>query len=327
MHTRGTFDLVAGFVYAQTLYALVQLDAFSHLAGGPRSTHDLAIDLDMPEPSVEILMNSAHAIGLVDRRAKGWGLALKGAAMLGQRGIAEMVAHHETFYADLADPVKLLREGQDTALSRFWTYTANDRECRGDPAHYTALMAASQAFVADAVLHQPVFANTAHLVDLGGGSGAFGIAALRCHPNLTVTVADRPKVVPFASKALEDAGFAGRSGVKPLDFFTDSLAFDADTISLVRILHDHDDGPVGTLLSRIAQHAPRAKLVIIEPMADPHHPTGVDAYFPWYFKAMGQGRLRSRTELTALLKGAGYSAVKAIRSRNPVLVKGLVATV
>lgn len=323
--TKATFNVVAGFVYSQTLAALVSLNLFDRLGKAPASTATLAQELELPERSVEVLMRAAHALGFVDRRKSGWGLGLKGAAMLGQGGIAEMVAHHAHFYADLADPVGLLRGTKSTALSSYWTYAGNEAD--GDPAPYTALMAASQDFVAHAVLHNRVFGQLKHLVDLGGGAGAFAAAALKCHPNLTVTVADRPDVIPFAVDALAKAGLAARSNTAAIDFFTSRLAFDADAISLVRILHDHDDAPVAALLKKLATESPNARLLVIEPMADLRRPSGFDAYFPWYFKAMQQGRYRTFDELSALLKRAGYTRIRRLKSRNPTLVRALCATV
>ncbi|MEM6761658.1 MAG: methyltransferase, partial [Pseudomonadota bacterium] len=175
--------------------------------------------------------------------------------------------------------------------------------------------------------HNRVFRDSRRLVDLGGGAGAFAIEALKCHEKLTVTVADRSDVVPLADRAFVSSGLDGRATTLPVDFFTDSLAFDADTISLVRILHDHDDGPVAQLLQNIAKESPGARLAVIEPMADHRRPTGVDAYFPWYFMAMGQGRLRTKEALTALLREAGYRRIAPLKSRNPAMVRGLLAEV
>ncbi|WMS42147.1 methyltransferase [Acuticoccus sp. MNP-M23] len=336
----ATFDVVAGFVYAQTLAALVSLGVLERLAGGPRSTENLAAELDLTPRAVEVMMRAAHAKGLVDRRTGGWGLGMKGAAILGQGGIAEMVAHHHHFYADLADPVALMRGGKPTELAAYWTYTgqsdvpaSDDGAATGpesampaaDAAPYSRLMAASQAFVADAVLHNRPFRRARHLVDLGGGAGAFGIAALKCHKNLTLTVADRPDVVPLAEAALTDAGLDHRADAQAIDFFEDGLAFRADLVSLVRVLHDHDDAAVAVLLGALAHGSPDAALVVIEPMADLARPTGMDAYFPWYFMAMGQGRLRTYDELCALLKAAGYTDIRPLKSKNPVLVRALVA--
>lgn len=319
--------MVAGFVYAQTLSAMVELDIFRRLAESPADTATLAAELDLPERSVEVLMTSAAALGLVDRRRAGWGLGLIGAAMLGQGGIAEMVAHHRAFYADLADPIRLMRGEAPTEVARFWTYAAGPKTDNADAAGYTALMAASQAFVAGAVLHNRPFRKARHLADLGGGAGAFAIAALRRHPKLTATVCDRPDVVPHALQAIDAAGLSGRATARPVNFFEDAPPADADLLTLVRICHDHDDDAVAALLANLARQAPVTPLVIVEPMADRRHPSGLDVYFPWYFRAMGQGRYRTRDELEALLAAAGYRSVRPLHSRNRTLVRALVARV
>ncbi|MFX8731502.1 hypothetical protein ABTM48_19965, partial [Acinetobacter baumannii] len=75
--------------------------------------------------------------------------------MLGNPGITAMVEHHAALYADLADPVALLRgEAGDRKLTRYWPYaseqgpTALTREM---VAPYTALMSASQPMVTEMV--------------------------------------------------------------------------------------------------------------------------------------------------------------------------------
>jgi demethylspheroidene O-methyltransferase len=45
-----------------------------------------------------------------------------------------------------------------------------------------------------------------------------------------------------------------------------------------------------------------------------------------YLLAMGQGRTRSVAELTAMLRGAGFGAVRQCRTRLPMLLRILVAT-
>ena len=302
---------------------MVELDLFTALAKGPLPDEELARRLALTPDVLDILMNAGASLGLVERRARGWGLGLKGAAILGQGGIQEMVAHHGRFYADLADPVALLRGGRATELRRFWTY-AGEREGPADDASgYTALMAASQAFIASGVLHDRAFRSAQHLFDLGGGAGAFAIAALKCHPKLTATVADRADVVPQAAEALAASGLTGRSHVVAHDFFVDPIPEPTDLVTLVRILHDHDDDAVAKILGRIAGTMSNAQLAVIEPMADRKNPSGLDAYFPWYFKAMGQGRYRTREALTTHLSHAGLAVVRPIRSRNPTLVQGL----
>lgn len=323
--TIALFNVVSGFVYAQTLSALVSLDAFALLRERPRSTAELMEAFSMPERSVVTLMRAGESVGLINRRKTGWGLGLSGAAILGQGGVAEMVAHHSRLYADLADPVALLRGERESALGNFWGYAAAARPDAEASDGYSGLMAASQAFIHTAVLHNAAFKSARVLMDLGGGAGAFALAALQQNPNLRAIVADRPDVVPMATAAFTNAGMAKRATAIPFNFFADPIPPEPDIVTLVRILHDHDDAAVATLLANVAQSLGDRPLLIIEPFADPSRPTGFDVYFPWYFNAMGQGRLRTEGELRALLADAGFAKVKRLHSRNKVLARGLTA--
>ena len=44
-----------------------------------------------------------------------------------------------------------------------------------------------------------------------------------------------------------------------------------------------------------------------------------EAYFAFYLLAMGSGRVRTAAELEALLRGAGFVAVRAVRSAIPLM--------
>ncbi len=149
--TRALFDLCAGFVYAQVLLACVQLRLFDILAERPASAAALAPRLGLSAEAAERLLAAAVSLRLAARRGGGrYGLGPLGAAMVGNAAIGEMVLHHPMLYADLQDPVALLRgEAAPTALRRYWSYAARRRSARS---RYTALMAASQPLVADEVL-------------------------------------------------------------------------------------------------------------------------------------------------------------------------------
>jgi demethylspheroidene O-methyltransferase len=101
----------------------------------------------------------------------------------------------------------------------------------------------------------------------------------------------------------------------------------ADAISLVRIVHDHDDSPAQALLA--AAHtalAPGGILIVAEPMAGTPgaEPVG-DAYFGFYLLAMGSGRPRRVEELRAMLREAGFTAVREPKTRRPLLTRVLIA--
>lgn len=327
-NTRALFDLCAGFVYAQVLTACIRLDLFAILAGGPMSVDALARRLDLPPDNARRLLRAAESLGLV-RALKGgrFGLADLGAALIGNPGIAAMVEHHALLYADLADPVRLLRgEAQPTRLSGYWPYASATAADPAAYARYSALMGASQAMIAEDVLEACDLSGGRHLMDVGGGEGMFLQAVAGRHAHLALTLFDLPAVAERAAARLAGAGLERRIACRGGDFHA-GLPVGADAITLVRIVHDHDDRPAQALLA--AAHAalpPGGRLILAEPMAGTPgaEPVG-DAYFGLYLLAMGSGRPRRAEELRALLREAGFDTINERMTRRPLLARVLVA--
>jgi len=329
---RAVFDLCAGFVYTQVLFACVKLRVFEHLAGGPRSLDSLAGSLALPLDSTRRLLEGAVALHLVERRSDDrFGLGALGATLVRNPAVTALIEHHELLYADLADPVALLRNpGGETALSCYWAYAR-----RRDPldleaaqvADFTTLMSVSQALIADEVLARYRFDRHRCLLDIGGGDGAFLIAVSSRARHLQLMLFDLPSVAERAAARFGTVGLDARSRTFGGDFFADSLPGGADVASIVRVLHDHDDDRALALL-RAAHRAllPGGTLLVVEPMAETKgaEPMG-DTYFGFYLLAMGQGRPRSSAALTQMLRTAGFDTVKRIATRTPLQTGLLIA--
>jgi demethylspheroidene O-methyltransferase len=331
-NARTLFDLCAGFVYAQVLAASLRLDLFRILADGPMTPDDLARRLELPPDRALCLLRAAASLGLLTHLRDGrFALGDLGAALIGNPSVAAMVAHHAMLYDDLRDPVALLRgTGGPTRLSGYWAYAGTDDPAAVDEsavAPYGALMGASQALVARDILDAYPLGPHAHLLDVGGGEGAFAVEAARSAPSLRVTLFDLPPVAARAERRFAAEGLAGRATARGGSFH-EGLPPGADAVSLVRVVHDHDDGPALALLKAArAALSPGGTLLLAEPMAGTPgaEPIG-DAYFGFYLLAMGSGRPRTAAELTAMLKTAGFARVREHRTRRPMLVRLLVAT-
>ena len=312
-------DITAGFVYSQVLFACVELDLFTRLASGPRSTQALSQDCGLPETGLQTLLRAAHSLNLVEHYADNeWGLGELGAAMVANPGIGAMVRHHSHLYQDLADPVALLQARVPTALSQYWPYALG--QAQGDTRSYSDLMSQSQALVSPHILDAYPFDQHRRMLDIAGGQGNFARAVLARFANLEVTVFDLPEVIQRAEAEhprLDGLHWCGG------DMFTGALPEDMDLITLVRIVHDHDDEPVVNLLRNIRSAlAPSGRLVIAEPMAGTPGAEAIgDAYFGLYLWAMGSGRPRTFAEIRALLDQAGFNHCRERRSNMPCLVR------
>ncbi len=322
------FDLVAGFVYSQTLLACVELDLFQRLSSGPSTVEDLADACELPREGMARLVAAATAIGLLEKRgADGVGLGELGAVIAATPGIAAMVAHHRLLYADLADPVGLLRgdrgpEGT-TQIQRFWSYaTAHDPAATdaATAADYSDLMAISQAMIASEVLDAYPIGQHNAILDIGGGSAAFAIAVAQRVPGPRMAVFDLPNVAPRARANIERAGLSGRIEVHGGDFFRDPFPPGADLITLVRVCYDHDDDKVARILGKAREAlAAGGRLLIAEPMAGVRGAERVgDAYFGFYLLAMGSGRPRSPETFRRMLTDAGFSRIELRATHMPV---------
>ena len=326
---RRLFDLCAGFAYSQILFACVELDLFAVLRKGPLDADALAEALGLAPDAVVRLLRSAAALGLVERRGPtGWGLGLLGAAALGAPGVAEMVRHHRLLYADLADPVALLRGGAPpTLLSAYWAYARDGAPTLGrdEVDGYSALMAASQSPLADDILDAWPASSATWLLDVGGGDGVFLARALARSPSLRGTLVDLPAVADRARARLSALGLEGRATVVAGDFRRDPLPAGPDVATLVRIALDHDDATVLALLRAVfAALAPGGAVALAEPLAETAGDERLGAYFGVYLLAMGRGRARSFAELAGLLRAAGFRRVRAAPTRRPLLASLIV---
>jgi demethylspheroidene O-methyltransferase len=341
-HARALFDVCAGFVYSQILYACVHLKLFDLLALGPETSAGIAAKLDVPPDSTQRLLEAAVSLRLVERRAgERFGLGVLGAALVGNPAVSAMIEHNRLLYADLCDPVRLLRrEQRPTRLSSYWTYGPSSEALpNAEPQHpesqqaesqrcdYTELMANSQPLVAGEILDAYPLTKHRCLLDVGGGDGSFLVEVSKRSEQIQLMLFDLPPVAERASKRFENLGLGNRAKAVGGDFLTGMLPSGADVISLVRVIHDHDDGPAAAILQAVYQALPlNGVLLLAEPMMGTPgaEPVG-DAYFGFYLLAMGRGRARTPQQLQQLLRSAGFASAQLVGTHQPLQGQLIVA--
>lgn len=315
-HATRLFRLMTGIVGSQMMLAALDLGVFDQLRAGPVESEALTRALALPPRGFDALIRALLAMGIVERRSGDrLALSIDGLVVASDPGIRAMIEHGRLLARDLTDPASLLRTPGRGAIARFWPY----RGATGDPEGYSALMSASQSFVADALCRTYRFGRHGHVMDVGGGDGSFLERLAVREPALRLTLVDLPPVASLATARLRSIGLSDRIHVHPREAGA-PLPAGADAITLVRVLHDHDDGAAVALLRAVASALPIGGVVVIaEPMArsgrDPQ--TG---YFAVYFAAMGSGRLRSRRAIADLMREAGLApSWRRARRASPML--------
>lgn len=323
------FDLLAGFCHAQILMALVEFDIPARLLRRSETLPSLAAATAVPPERMRVLLNAAVALGIVKRRrANRYGLTRRGAALAGVPGLQQMIRHHDVLYRDLSDPAAFFRGDTTPELAGFWPYVFGGDVDPQVANTYSDLMAQSQLLVADDTLQAVKLGPVTHLMDVGGGTGAFLTEVAAAYPSLEMTLFDLPPVAPQARARFAQAGCADRVRIVSGSFRTDSLPPGPDAISLVRVLYDHADETVARLLAKCFDALPvGGRLIISEPMSGGARPTRAgDAYFAIYTLAMGTGKARSPDEIAAMCRQAGFSDLRTPRSQRPFVTSIVTAT-
>ena len=331
---QALFDLCAGFVYSQVLFACVRLRLFEQLAERPLGAEALSSRLGLSVEATHRLLDAAMALQLVERVALDcYTLGTRGAVVLAEPGIAAMVEHHAMLYRDLAEPETLLRDATaPTQIGRYWSYARNQDARALAPqeiADYSALMALSQPLVAEQVLAAYAFERHRCVLDVGGGEGAFLLEVARHTRRPRLMLFDLPGVTERARQRIDAAGFADRIQIVPGDFFADPLPTGADLVTMVRVIHDHDDEQALSLLRAARRCLPAdGALLLAEPMAGPDASGRASAaYFGFYLLAMRSGLPRTPQALSNLLVESGFEPPRLLAPPVPLQARILLARV
>ena len=329
---RAALDLTAGFVYSQVLFACLELRLFECLSESSLTLLEVSARLDLSQASASRLLTAAASLKLIERRGLDkWGLGQIGSALAGKPAALALIRHQSMLYADLIDSVALLKGKKSTNLANYWPYSEQESSpsllAVEQVAPYSALMAASQPMVAEEVLHSYDITRYRCLLDIGGGEGVFIATAAKFAPDVKFKLFDLPAVAQRAREHLQVLQLSPRVDIFEGNFLHDPLPLGADIVTLIRIIHDHDDQSATILLKNIRSSLEiGTKILIIEAMSGIKGAEPLDAYYGFYTLAMGRGMPRRVDEIQFLLTQSGFGACRLINNALPTLTSILEAT-
>ncbi|MGW4465191.1 methyltransferase [Micromonospora sp. NPDC004704] len=161
-------------------------------------------------------------------------------------------ARMDLAYRGLLHSVRTGTAGYEQVHGRtFWADLDAEPALR---AYFDALMMSQQHVTAPQVAELYDWSGAAHVVDVGGGSGALLAELLHRHPHLRGTFVDRPIAAEAAARRLAAEGLADRVTIVAGDFFS-PLPGGADVYVVSRALTDWNDRDASTILRRCADAA------------------------------------------------------------------------
>lgn len=202
------------------LFAAIELDVFTAIAQGSDTLQAIATARDLPLRQADRLVTALTAMGLLRKNGPHYSNAedverflVKGAP----RYAGAWMLFTKPTWGRWGELSTQLKSRDEARLGLYDNFTVEDAR-KYHEATYSIGMGAGRHFARSVDL-----SGRRHLLDLGGGSGAYSIVATEAFPGLKATVFDLPPVAVVASEFIAQNGASGRVATMGGDFTVDAF--------------------------------------------------------------------------------------------------------
>jgi 2-polyprenyl-3-methyl-5-hydroxy-6-metoxy-1,4-benzoquinol methylase len=267
-----------GFFASKTLLSAVELELFTKLTRQPMTGKEIAAALQLNPRAIPDLPDALVALKFLEREGDGpaarYSNTPESAFFLDRNspgyigGILEMAnARLYRFWADLTEALKTGMPQNETKHSGEPMFT----KLYADPTRLEQFMNAMSGISAGnfrELARKFDFSKHKTLCDVGGATGQLSCMVAEANPHIRCTSFDLPKVVPIATRRIQQAGLTHRVTAVGGDFFADPLP-KADVITMGMILHDWNLEKKKVLIRKAFDALPPGgAFVVIEALID-----------------------------------------------------------
>jgi precorrin-6B methylase 2 len=160
----------------------------------------------------------------------------------------------------------------------------------------------------------------ASVLDIGAGSGVWGIALAQQSPNVRITAVDWPEVLEVTKKIVERYGLGGRLQTSPGDLLQADFGTGHSVAMIGHILHSEGPERSRQLLKRVFDAlAPGGKVVIAEfmPNNDRSGPANALMFAINMLVHTKEGGTFTFKEISGWLRVAGFEKIRLLEAPAP----------
>ena len=285
------------------------------------TTKKLAKKLKLDPRALAMVLAALAAEGYVERRLEQWQATAMARTFLHPKATGywghffDRIDHNEHLRSRLKEA---LRTGKRPASGTDdrpagWEAGTMSQEVAANIASFMHAHSQSPAIGA---ARQPVFGEVRHLMDVGCGSGVYGIEIGRAHPNLRVTLMDLKEVAKEARKYVMRAGMKDRVSARGVNMFEETWPRGPDAHFFSNVFHDWSAETCRDLARRSFEALPSGGHIFLNEILMDDDYTG-----PWPAAAFSLmmligtlGQQYSAAELRDILESAGFTDVQATQT-------------
>ena len=199
---------------SKALFAGLNIDVFTHLSDGPKSSEEISKKSKVPINRVTTLMTALTSIGLVDRQEQGeiYSNSPGAEAFLSKNAKYEFGDYlryqiDQQMYPFLGQLNEVLDGTLAADAVDSYQHWMNDAE---QASIYCEAQHAGSLGPGKTLCRLVDLSGAETLLDVGGGTGALSIRLLEEFPNLTSTIIDFPNVAEIGWKFISEAKMVDR---------------------------------------------------------------------------------------------------------------------
>lgn len=265
--------LASGFMAAKHLFAASELGVFEALAESPATLDALAACTGLTRRATRITADAMVALGLLQRDGERYRNGAAAGHFLAGRTPADLRPLLR-FWDKVSYPTW---EGLAEALAsgpRREVFDLDETQQEIVSAGIEAILAGPARALAEVV----DFSGHQRLLDVGGGTGSWSIAAVQRHPHLAATVFDFPVTAEIARRRVEETRLSGAIDVVAGDAMAGDLPSDHDVFLVANVVHYWSPEDNLALFRRLRRAAPAGgRLLLADFWTDPTHTEPVQA--------------------------------------------------
>lgn len=230
---QGILEMASAFQKSRVLLTARELDLFTVVGEGGKSSAEVARALETAERATDRLMNALCALGLLEKKDGRFSNAPLASRFLvkGRPAFLAGLMHSAHLWETWGTLTPCVRQGRSVVAR-----PVNERGAEWLRAFIAAMHWRASQHAQDVVALVDL-SGVSRILDVGGGSGAYAMAFVRAKREIRAVVFDLPNVIPLAQEYIQQGGL--RDSVKTVagDYETDPLGDGFDLVFLSAILH------------------------------------------------------------------------------------------
>ena len=308
--TQRVMEIGLSFRQSGAMAAALDLELFTKVSGGTGEPAELAEEIGIPADSTERLMVACAAMKLLEKR---------GDRYVNAPDVEKyLVKTSPTYFGDwLKWTIKREYDGWKDIANRLRPPRRGYYATKDDPQaarEFTIAGYNSAISMAHKLAKEFNFSDYELFLDLGGGSGAYSIAAAQRHPGIRAIVFDFPNICKVADEFIAQGGVSDRVKTQPGDFYHDGLPRGADLVSYITPLQSYGKEDVQFLINKAFDAVkPGGGIIILDYMLDDDKAGPMEPAFVHLTGGMSQvnpGRVNTGAEFREYLSKAGFTDIE-----------------